>query len=265
MSLFRVLNHPAPSSPCPILAGLVPFTRPLQMPTIPPHSYAQKSCDPWNQRTAHRGCGPHRDETNPTHDPACSTFLLSHSTRITPQVYWEPQSEPNCHVQAYNMLRGEKCLPSNYLQPNETHDPTLSSLRLHTTRTLPQLYREPQSGLNCLVHAYNMLRGERRLTADELHSHTCNNLQLDAIYLHLVSLDPTDLCAARGDFSFHCLNHYCLTTQNTTFIGERTVYFTPVEVIFDALSKHGHRGLLLTASNSGANGHFTAIRRHANG
>jgi hypothetical protein len=27
----------------------------------------------------------------------------------------------------------------------------------------------------------------------------------------------------------------------------------------------GNRGLLLTASNSGANGHFTAIRRHANG
>jgi hypothetical protein len=129
--------------------------------------------------------------------------------------------------------------------------PLLSSLRLHITSTQYQLYWEPQSELNCLVHAYNMIRGDKLLTPDELHSHTCNNLQLDATYLHLVSLDPTDLCAARGDLSLHCLNIFCLITHNTTFIGKRKAFFTPVEAIFDALNIHGHRHLLLTASNSG--------------
>jgi hypothetical protein len=148
---------------------------------------------------------------------------------------------------------------------NETRDTTLTSISRHVTRTQPQLYWEPRSELNCLVHAYNMFRGEKLLTPEGLHSHTCNNLQLDATYLHLVSLEPTDLCAARGDFSFHCLNHYCLTTQSTAFIGKRIVFFTPVEAVFKSLRQHGHRGLLLTASSTGANGHFTAIRRHANG
>jgi hypothetical protein len=148
---------------------------------------------------------------------------------------------------------------------NETHDTTSTSPCLHSTRTEPQHYWEPQSELNCLVHAYNMLRGEKLSTPAELHSHTRNNLQVDATYLHLVSLDPTDLCTERGDFSLHCLNHFCLTTQNTAFICKRIVLFTPIQAIVDALNTHGHRGLLRTAGKNGANGHFTAIRRHNNG
>jgi hypothetical protein len=150
-------------------------------------------------------------------------------------------------------------------EPNQTQDTKLLSLRQHVARTQPQLFWDPQSELNCLVHAYNMFRGEKLLTPEGLHSHTCNNLQLDATYIHLVSLDRTDLCAARGDFSFHCLNHFCLTTQSTAFIGKRIVLFTPVEAVFKTLRQHDHRGLLLTASSTGANGHFTAIRCHANG
>jgi hypothetical protein len=85
---------------------------------------------------------------------------------------------------------------------DETHNTTLASLRLHGIHTEVQLYWEPQTELNCLVHAYKMLRGEKLLTPDELHSHTCNNLQVDASYLHMVSLAPTDLCESRVIFPF---------------------------------------------------------------
>jgi hypothetical protein len=110
-----------------------------------------------------------------------------------------------------------------------------------------------------------MLRGEKFLTPDELHYHTRNNLQLAGTNLLLVSLHPTDLCTERGDFSFYCLNHYCLTKPATAFIGKLIVLLTPVEAIIAALRNHGNRGLLLTATSSGTNGHFTAIRCHANG
>jgi hypothetical protein len=115
------------------------------------------------------------------------------------------------------------------------------------------------------VHAYNMLQGHQCLTPERLQSHTRDVMQLDDMYLHKVHLTPTDLCTTQGDFSLHCLNHYCLTTKNRAFIGKRVVFLTPVEVIYGALAEHGHQGLLLTADNSGINGHFTAIKRHANG
>jgi hypothetical protein len=210
------------------------------MPTIPSHSYAPKSCDLWNHRTAHRGCGPQANKTNPTHDPACSTLHLPHSARIKVTgnhnrnpivtckhtIYFEARnacllmdSSRTKHMNALSVLFAY-ILPAHNLSFAGNHNLNLTVLCMPTT-------------------CFNMLRGEKLLTPDELHSHTCNNLQLDATCLHLVSLDPTDLCAARGDFSCHCLNHYCLTTQNTAFIGKRIVFFTPVEAIFDALSKHG--------------------------
>jgi hypothetical protein len=188
---------------------------------------AGNSCESWTQKIA-RGSGAPRNALRPKPVPTSSGFL-NHRT----------------------VHRG---CGASVNELNETHDTTSTSPCLHSAE--PQHYWEPQSELNCLVHAYNMLRGEKLLTPADLHSHTRNNLQVDATYLHLVSLDPTDLCTERGDVSLHCLNHFCLTTQNTAFICKRIVLFTPVQAIVDALSTHGLRGLLLTAGNNGANGHF---------
>jgi hypothetical protein len=148
---------------------------------------------------------------------------------------------------------------------NQNLGPALPSNPPYGTRTEPQGYWEPHVASNCLVHAYNMLQGHQCLTPETLQSHTRAVMQLDDMYLHKVHLTPTDLCTPQGDFSLHCLNHYCLTTKNRAFIGKRVVFLTPAEVIYGALAEHGHQGLLLTADNSGINGHFTAIKRHANG
>jgi hypothetical protein len=129
----------------------------------------------------------------------------------------------------------------------------------------PQSYWETQLERNCLVHAYNMLQGHQCVTPERLQSHTRDVLQQEETYLHTVHLEPTDLCTQQGDFSLHCLNHYCITRKHRAFIGKRIVFFTPLGAIHDALCDHGHQGLLLTADRNGMNGHFTAIKRHANG
>jgi hypothetical protein len=68
-------------------------------------AYTRTSCGLWNHRTAHRGRGPQGNQSSPIHDPTSSTLHLPHSARIKPQGYWEPRSELNCLVHAYNMLR----------------------------------------------------------------------------------------------------------------------------------------------------------------
>jgi hypothetical protein len=135
----------------------------------------------------------------------------------------------------------------------------------HTLSMEPQSYWETQLERNCLVHAYNMLQGHQCLTPERLQSHIRDVLRQDDMYLHTVHLEPTDLCTQQGDFSLHCLNHYCITTKNRAYIGKRIVFFTPLEAIHDTLCDHGHQGLLLTAESIGTNGHFTAIKRHDNG
>jgi hypothetical protein len=92
---------------------------------------------------------------------------------------------------------------------------------------------------NTVVHAYNMLQGHQCLTPERLQRHTRDVLQQDCMYLHTVHLEPTDLCTLQGDFSLHCLNHYCITRKNRAFIGKRIIFFTPLQAIYDALCYHG--------------------------
>jgi hypothetical protein len=129
----------------------------------------------------------------------------------------------------------------------------------HSTNIEPRSYWEPQIERSCLVHAYNMLQGHHCLTPEKLQSHTRDVLEQDEMYLHTAHLEPADLCTQQGDFSLHCLNHYCITRKHKAFIGRRILSFTPLKAICDALCDHGHEGLLLTADRIGMNGHFKRL------
>jgi hypothetical protein len=153
-------------------------------------AYLQQCCGSWTHKTANWGSRSPRTALPPKPYPTLPTLGL-----------WYHRTS----------RRGGG---ASMHDPNETRDTTMISLCLRSIHTEPQFYWEPQYELNCLAHAHNMLRGEKLPTPDGLHSHTCNKLQLDDTYLHLVSLDPTDLREEGGNFSFHCLNHDCLRSQN---------------------------------------------------
>ena len=126
-------------------------------------------------------------------------------------------------------------------------------------------YWEPQQGLNCLVHAYNMMCDYQCVSATELREHVSAQMMQDVTYLSLAHLSPGDLFAATGDFSLHCINHLCIHTQQRSFVGKRIELLTPLAAVKAALHSHNHRALLLTSPGDGCNGHFRAIKQHACG
>ena len=139
----------------------------------------------------------------------------------------------------------------------------------------PQHYIEQQHRQHCLVHAYNAMQGEQRLSAETLRDHARQRMSADIQYMIHNHLETHHLTSENGDFNVHLLHHYLHTSTSTPLGTQPSTYTrlvcrrlsdsTPHETLIHTLQQHDHRAMLLVASPLTGQGHYVAVRRHRNG